>query len=454
MAKKKIYPVLWWLYRDELLPANTRIVGFARSDLTIQKIRENCEKYLKVDKNDAKQMERLEQFFKINSYVKGSYDDPSTYAKLDEHIEKVCQDPCDTPVNRLYYLALPPNVYEPVTKSIREKSMARTGAWTRVVVEKPFGRDLKSSAVLSKHLAGLFHEKQIYRIDHYLGKEMVQNMLVLRFANVLLNPIWNRQNISSVVITFKEPFGTMGRGGYFDQFGIIRDVMQNHLMQILTLVAMEQPVSLDAEHIRDEKVKVLRCIKPATMENCVVGQYVADPNGATDDAKMGYLDDSTVPKDSVTPTFAICVLYIDNERWAGVPFILKCGKALNERKAEVRLQFRDVAANIFEGICPTQRNELVMRVQPNEAVYLKMMTKKPGMGFNFEETELDLTYSSRYGEVKFPDAYERLLLDVFTGVQINFVRTDELAEAWRIFTPLLHKLEKERIQPIKYVYGR
>lgn len=215
--------------------------------------------------------------------------------------------------------------------------------------------------------------------------------------------------------------------------------MQNHLLQILSLVAMEKPVSCHPDDIRDEKVKVLKSIRELTLDDVVLGQYVANPNGADDDARTSYLDDPTVPSDSRTPTYALAVMHIANERWDGVPFILRCGKALNERKAEVRIQYQDVAGDIFDG--RSKRNELVIRVQPGEAVYVKMMTKSPGITFDMEETEMDLTYNQRYKEVKLPDAYERLILDVFCGSQMHFVRSDELREAWRIFTPLLHTID-------------
>lgn len=266
--------------------------------------------------------------------------------------------------------------------------------WNRIIVEKPFGKDAASSKALSDHLTSLFKEEQLYRIDHYLGKEMVQNLMTIRFGNRIFNPTWNRENISSVLISFKEPFGTKGRGGYFDEFGIIRDVMQNHLLQILSLVAMEKPVTCHPDDIRDEKVKVLKSIKSLELDDCVLGQYVGNPDGKDDDAKMGYLDDPTVPAGSKTPTFALAVLQIKNERWDGVPFILRCGKALNEQKAEVRIQYRDVPGDIFGG--RSKRNEMVIRVQPGEALYVKMMTKSPGITFDMEETELDLTYNHRY----------------------------------------------------------
>ncbi|XP_072423823.1 glucose-6-phosphate 1-dehydrogenase-like isoform X2 [Chiloscyllium punctatum] len=443
LAKKKIYPTLWWLYRDSLLPEDTHVVGYARSDLSIDAIRKQTVPFFKLS---AGEEQKVDAFFLRNSYVQGQYNEEASFQRLDAHINSLHHG---RQANRLFYLALPPSVYMDVTRNIRHYCMGKTG-WNRVIVEKPFGKDLESSNKLSDHLSSLFTEEQIYRIDHYLGKEMVQNLMVLRFANRIFAPVWNRDNIASVILTFKEPFGTEGRGGYFDEFGIIRDVMQNHMMQMLCLVAMEKPASTNSDDVRDEKVKVLKCVPEIEMENVVLGQYVGDPKGQGE-ARKGYLDDPTVPKGSVTPTYAAVVLYVQNERWDGVPFVMRCGKALNERKAEVRLQFRDVPGDIFQSQC--KRNELVIRVQPNEAIYTKMMTKKPGMSFHPEEAELDLTYGSRYKDVKLPDAYERLILDVFCGSQMHFVRSDELREAWRVFTPMLRKLESSKVHPVHYVYG-
>ncbi|KAM4695820.1 glucose-6-phosphate 1-dehydrogenase isoform 4-T4 [Rhinophrynus dorsalis] len=443
LAKKKIYPTLWWLYNDGLLPEDTYIVGFARSKLTVQDIRKQSQQYFKAGAEDAG---KLDSFFQRNSYVSGQYSQAASFQALNQHLNSLPNGP---KANRLFYLAVPPSVYHDVTRNIKENCMSAVG-WNRVIVEKPFGKDLDSSNHLSEHISSLYQENQIYRIDHYLGKEMVQNLMILRFGNRIFGPLWNRDHIGAVVLTFKEPFGTQGRGGYFDEFGIIRDVMQNHLLQMLCLVAMEKPVTTNSDDVRDEKVKVLKCVSELPLSNAVLGQYVGNPEGKGEEQK-GYLDDPTVPAGSLTPTFATAVLYVQNERWDGVPFIMRCGKALNERKAEVRLQFRDVPGDIFQGQC--KRNELVIRVQPDEAVYVKMNTKKPGMFFHPEESELDLTYGSRYKGVKLPDAYERLILDVFCGSQMHFVRSDELREAWRIFTPILHQLEKDKIKPLPYKYG-
>jgi len=439
LAKKKIYPTLWALFRDGLMPAGTQIFGYARSKMTVAQLRERCAGTVKCREGEEA---TLENFWASNSYVAGSYDTQRDFELLHKEMTAVEKGHA----NRLFYLALPPSVFKPVTSMLKASCMSQTG-WTRVIVEKPFGKDSASSADLSNHLQSLFSEDQLYRIDHYLGKEMVQNLISLRFGNMIFGPTWNRNHIASITITFKEPFGTQGRGGYFDEFGIIRDVMQNHLLQILCLAAMEKPVSTSPDDIRDEKVKVLKAISALPLSKCVLGQYVGDPDSEDPDARLGYLEDKTVPAGSTCPTFAAAVLQINNERWDGVPFILKCGKALNERKAEVRIQYKDVPGDIFNG--STVRNELVIRVQPNESVYVKVMTKTPGMSFTLQETELDLTYKSRYREARLPEAYERLILDVFVGSQMHFVRSDELAEAWRIFTPVLHQIEREKPTPIK-----
>ncbi|XP_031770806.1 glucose-6-phosphate 1-dehydrogenase isoform X2 [Apis florea] len=445
LAKKKIYPTLWWLFRDNLLPKTTTFFGYARTNMSVNQLRAKCHPYMKVKSDEEK---KYEEFWKLNYYVTGQYNSQKGFEVLNNELKKYEEGYNIT--NRLFYLALPPSVFENVTVHIRNICMSDKG-WTRIIIEKPFGRDAATSQILSDHLASLFREDQIYRIDHYLGKEMVQNLMTLRFGNRIFSPTWNRDNVASVQITFKEPFGTQGRGGYFDEFGIIRDVMQNHLLQILSLVAMEKPASCHPDDIRDEKVKVLKCIKTLTLDDVVLGQYIGDPESDNPDARLGYLDDATVPSGSITPTYSLAVLKINNERWDGVPFILKCGKALNERKAEVRIQYQDVPGDIFDG--KAKRNELVIRVQPGEALYIKMMTKSPGITFDMEETELDLTYGSRYKDLKLPDAYERLILDVFCGSQMHFVRNDELSQAWRIFTPLLHQIENERIKPIPYTYG-
>eukprot|EP00055_Hartaetosiga_balthica_P015184 m.88040 g.88040 ORF g.88040 m.88040 type:complete len:506 (-) comp8799_c1_seq1:1535-3052(-) len=447
LAKKKIYPVLWSLFKHDLIEKEaTTFVGYARSKLSHEDLVSRISPYLKAS-DDEKEL--LAEFLKRQEYVAGQYDEQESFEALDAFINEKMGSTGAEKDNRVFYLALPPSVFEPVTTNLHATSMSKKG-WTRVIVEKPFGKDSDSFGKLRNHMGKLFTEDQIYRIDHYLGKEMVQNLLLLRFSNRILTPSWHRDHIQSVVITMKEPFGTQGRGGYFDEFGIIRDVMQNHLLQILTLVCMEKPVSCESNDIRDEKVKVLKAIKPLTIDDVVLGQYVASNIPGNEESEMGYLDDETVPKGSKTPTFATAVFYVRNERWDGVPFIIKCGKALNEKKAEVRIQFKDPPADIFSN---SVRNELVIRVQPNEAVYLKTNVKSPGMSFEMEQTDLDLSYNKRFEGVRLPDAYERLVIEVIRGSALHFVRTDELEEAWRIFTPLLHDIDAGKIEPITYPFG-
>ena len=320
-----------------------------------------------------------------------------------------------------------------------------------MVLEKPFGRDRQTSDELTHAMAEVFVEEQTYRIDHYLGKEVIQNLLVLRFANLVFEPIWHRDFIRSVHIEWKEDLSLEGRGGYFDQYGIIRDVMQNHLVQILALVAMEPPRRLDATCIAAEKVKTLRSIPPLTLENLVIGQFGKSEQGNA--ASPAYVDDPTVPNDSRTPTFAAARLRIQNERWDGVPFYVTAGKGLDARMTEIRIQFRDVPGNMFcnaDG-CPAA-NELVIRVQPDESIYLSLVNKVPGMDMQLETRKLDLQYKAAFTE-QIPDAYESLILDVIRGDRSLFIRSDELQAAWDIFTPVLHEIEQQKIVPEPYPFG-
>eukprot|EP01128_Nolandella_sp_AFSM9_P008807 TRINITY_DN547_c0_g2_i1.p1 TRINITY_DN547_c0_g2~~TRINITY_DN547_c0_g2_i1.p1 ORF type:complete len:542 (+),score=146.71 TRINITY_DN547_c0_g2_i1:358-1983(+) len=437
LAKKKTFPALWGLFKEGLLPPQAKIIGYARSKLTNEEFTERVTARIPQDHP------KLPEFRKLLSYfATPSYDSTEALSELSQKLIDT-QEVEPAGANRLFYLALPPSVFVEVCTAIKKGGISKTG-WNRIIVEKPFGRDTASSGELSRGLANLFEENQLYRIDHYLGKEMVQNLMVLRFANSLFEPIWNRTHINNIKITFKEDIGTQGRGGYFDKYGIIRDVMQNHLMQMLSIVAMEPPVSLAAEDVRDEKVKVLRSTMPISLEDIVVGQFVR--NGDNE----GYLEDPGVPNDSVTPTFAQAVMHINNTRWAGVPFIVKCGKGLSERKAEIRIQFKQSPHSLFPSASP---NELVIRVQPNEAIYINMTNKKPGLSDELTNADLDLSYTEKFQPSYTPDAYERLIWDAIRGDHNLFVRSDELAAAWRIFTPILNQLESDRIAPIKYPFG-
>ncbi|KAJ3360742.1 Glucose-6-phosphate 1-dehydrogenase [Allomyces arbusculus] len=450
LAKKKTYPALFALFKHEFLPPTAQIVGYARSHLEINDFHARLRNFIKT--KTADEAKQLTAFLANCHYRSGQYDQPEDFQQLDAYLTDLEARYARPPQsrNRIYYFALPPTVFVPVANNLRDHVYPRGdhAGWARVIVEKPFGHDLESSRALGRALAAKWNEHELYRIDHYLGKEMVKNLISLRFANVFFASVWHRHAIHNVQITFKEPFGTEGRGGYFDEFGIVRDVMQNHLLQILTLVAMERPVSLTADDVRNEKVKVLRSMSALDLKDMVLGQYTASPDGS----KPGYLDDKTVPAGSRTPTYAAAVFHINNDRWEGVPFILRCGKALNEAKAEIRIQFRDVpGAGMFPS--PLSRNELVIRVQPNESVYLKLMNKEPGLSFRQHIRELDLSYQTRYEGVRIPDAYEALLVDVLRGDQANFVRDDELDAAWAIFTPVLHQIDAGAVEPEPYTYG-
>lgn len=407
LAKKKTFPSLANLFQFKLIPPQFKIIGYARSNLTQSEFKTQISNDINVPKDE---------FLNHCEYFQGEYSD-SDFDRLAKNQAK----------QTICYLALPPNVFIPVCKLIHKHFKKDL----KLIVEKPFGRDSDSSQQLSSALSAMFSEKQIYRIDHYLGKEMVKNLFVLRFANTFFRSIWNAENISTVQITFKEPIGVEGRAAYFDKYGIVRDVMQNHLIQVMSLVAMEEPSSQSPEAIRDAKVKVLESTKQLSPEDCIFGQY------------KGYLNDPQVPSDSHTPTFAIATFSIENERWKGVPFILKCGKALNERKAEIRIQFKQVP--MFK---EAAQNELVIRLQPKEAVYMKFVNKKPGLGNELITSELDLSYHTRYSDIRIPDAYESLIYDVLNGDQSSFVRSDELTAAWRIFDNIL-----ENGKPVEYERG-
>lgn len=445
LAKKKTFPALFGLYRNGFLPSKTRIVGYARSHIEPEEYKKRIVQHIKVPRTTQ---DEINEFVKINTYKSGLYDKDEPYQELNRYIEqelegKGCKD---EDRSRLFYMALPPSVFVDVAKGLRKNVYSKKGI-NRIVVEKPFGFDLESSRKLAADLGSQFKEEEIYRIDHYLGKEMVKNLMTMRFANVFFGSLWNRHHIANVQITFKEPFGTEGRGGYFDEFGIVRDVMQNHILQVLSLTAMERPISMSAESIRDEKVRVLNCIPPVKAEDVLLGQYTRSADGT----KPAYTeDDSLKNKNTMTPTFAAMTLWINNDRWQGVPFILKAGKALNDSKVEIRIQFHDVPGQIFVNV---PRNELVVRVQPNEAVYMKFNTKLPGLQFSTTISELDLTYNRRFSELKIPEAYEALILDVLKGDHSNFVRDDELDAAWKIFTPILHEIDAGGKKPHPYPYG-
>lgn len=447
LAKKKTFPALFGLFRQGHLPKGVHIIGYARTKMDDADFKKRATSYIK-NADEPETKAKIDEFLSVSSYISGQYDQDSGFQDLEKHLSEIESkyESKNDPTHRLFYFALPPSVFIPVAHHVKKNNYKATGQ-TRLIIEKPFGKDLESCRELLSAIKSDWKEDETFRIDHYLGKEMVKNILLFRFANVAVNSGWDKNSIANVQISFKEPFGTEGRGGYFDEFGMIRDVLQNHLLQVLTVVAMERPVSFEAEDVRDEKVKVLRAISPIRQEDTLLGQYVS-ANG-----KPGYLDDDTVPKGSVCPTFAATTLYINNPRWEGVPFILKAGKALNEAKVEVRIQYKDVTQGIFHDIA---RNEFVFRIQPSEAIYMKINAKTPGLVTRAVPIEMDLTYKRRFADAHIPEAYEALILDALKGDHSNFVRDDELDHAWKIFTPILHWIDGKHgpaPKPKPYPYG-
>eukprot|EP00897_Mesotaenium_endlicherianum_P003310 jgi/Mesen1/3006/ME000177S02280 len=432
LAKKKIFPALFALFYEGCMPKHFTIYGFARSKMTSEELRDLISSNLtcRIDQRENCG-DKMDKFLQNCHYHAGLYDSEDSFEQLSKQL---AEKEKGRTANRLFYLSIPPNIFVDVAKCVGKKGQVADG-FTRVIVEKPFGRDSESSAELARGLSEYLTEEQIYRIDHYLGKELVENLSVLRFSNLVFEPLWSRQYIRNVQIIFSEDHGTEGRGGYFDNYGIIRDIMQNHLLQILALFAMEPP------NIR--------------LEDVVVAQYKGHTS-KSGVAYQGYTEDPTVPNNSLTPTFSAAALFIDNARWDGVPFLMKAGKAMHTKRAEIRVQFRHVPGNLYKRSFGTDldlaTNELVIRLQPDEAIYLKINNKVPGLGMRLDRSNLNLHYSTKYkGEL--PDAYERLLLDAIEGDKRLFIRSDELEAAWKIFTPVLKELEDRKVCPELYPYG-
>ena len=452
LAKKKIFPALFALYSQGFLPDEFNIFGFSRSSFSHEEFRARIAEHLTCryvpDHSCEKQMS---EFLAHCTYQAGKYDNADSFLDLYQMIQEKEQD---VPANRMFYLAIPPDLFLDVAKTIGDAGLVSCtvdNPWSRVVIEKPFGRDQASSDKLTRELAKVFTESQTYRIDHYLGKEVVQNLMVLRFANLFFEPIWNEKHIEFVHINWEEDMGIGSRGGYYDQYGVIRDVVQNHLLQILALVAMERPKSARAKDIRNAKVETLKHIAPLKLSDVMLGQYVGGKlHGVT---HPGYRKEESTPDNSRTPTYAAVALKIQNERWQGVPFVITAGKALDRRINEIRIRFKEIPENIF---CNSPKclppNELVVRIQPDEALYLNIVSKKPGLDINLVETNLNLKYESEFSD-PIPDAYECLLLDVIEGDKGLFIRADELEAAWNIFTPILHEIEKKSITPDPYPFG-
>lgn len=427
LTSRKLIPALYSLHRKKRLPPDTQIVGFARTGFTHeawrQRLAESTARFVGAQFDAAAWGELAPRIF----YCPGSVDNAGDFQSLRNLLQKI---EGGGSAARLYYLAIAPQSYTPAVVHLGAAGLAvEQHAARRVVVEKPFGTDLASARQLNRQIHEVFAESQVYRIDHYLGKETVQNVLVLRFGNTIFEPVWNRNYICHVEITAAESLTVGQRAGYYDTSGVLRDMLQGHLLQLLTLTAMETPVRFEAEAVRDEKVKVLRAVRPLRQEavatDTVRGQY------------RGYLTEPGVRADSQTATFAALKLHIDNWRWHGVPFYLRSGKAMSCATTQLVIQFREPPYMLFDGGPREQcdANRLVIQIQPAEGIQLHFHTKVPDAGMQLRMTDLDFRFRDKFAG-PMPEAYQRLLLDVMNGDASLFARADEVESAWSIVDPI------------------
>ena len=442
LTKRKIIPALFSLSLQGLLPESFAIVAFARRDKNDQIFRDELQADLRefAPKLPADGPEWA-AFSERITYVRSNFDDEPGYRRLGDHLDKLDKER-GIGGNRLFYLATPPDNFSEIILHLGKVGLnkpGKDGDWARIIIEKPFGVDLPSAQALNVEVNTWFEESQVYRIDHYLGKETVQNILVLRFANQIFEPLWNQKYIDNVQITVAETLGVEGRGAYFEKAGVTRDIAQNHALQVLTLIAMEPPVALSADAIRDEKVKVLRSIRPFTPEDVALwtvrGQY--GPGVISEEAVPGYREEESVDPHSETDTFAAFKFQINNWRWSGVPFYVQAGKRMPKRVTEVKIQFKAVPdilfARINSGLCP---NLLTLRIQPDEGASIEIGSKEPGPEMNIRPVQMNFQYGSTFN-APIRDAYERLILDAVRGDASLFARNDEVEAAWNLITPIL-----------------
>jgi glucose-6-phosphate 1-dehydrogenase len=457
LSRRKLLPAIYQLMKEHLVAESFSVLGVGRDEtMSDDDFRAHMRKAL-ADSDEIHGVDEQlwQDLCRRLFFVSADLTQPEGYEAIGKRLAEVEKGRPTDQCNRLFYLAVPPSIFEPIVRNLSHSGLApRTRTpeerpWTRVVIEKPFGRSLESAIHLNDLVLGLFAEHQAYRIDHYLGKETVQNVLVLRFANSIFEPIWNRQWIHHVQITAAETVGVEERGKYYEEAGVVRDMFQNHLLQLLSLTAMEPPAQMSANAVRDEKVKVLKSIRWLDQEsigkNAVRAQYTAGKSAGK--SVRGYVEETDVSPDSTVPTFAAARFFIDNWRWNGVPFYLRSGKRLKSRVSEIAVQFRAPPHLMFGMSGQSMRpNTLVMRVQPNEGVSLNFEVKVPGAAValtsNIEIAPVDMEfdYTEAFGEVTAP-AYETLLLDVMIGEATLFTRSDEVEAAWRVVDPLIRYWE-------------
>ena len=439
LTRRKLLPALFNLFRRKLLPPSFFLLGFARSPNTDESFRRDVQESLPRTGEDG---EAAARFASCCYYLPGDYKDPALYRTLAAQLA-LRDAQAGTRGNLLFYLSTPPDLYLPIVTRLGDAGLLQeNNGWRRVVFEKPFGNNLATARELDQGLTRVLAEEQVYRIDHYLGKETVQNIFILRFANLIFEPLWSRQYIESVQITAAETLGVEHRGGYFDQAGLLRDMFQNHMLQLLTLTAMEPPSSFDSRPVLSEKTKVLRALRPFEdrddlRHRLVRGQYRAavQPSGTRLD---GYTDEPGIPPASVTETFVAGTFFIDNWRWNGVPFFLRSGKRLPRRLSEIVITFKPVPFSIFQPLKPEHlaRNVLVLNIQPDEGMELTVQAKQPGPKLCMSALTMDVKYRDVF-KADPPDAYQRLLLDCMLGDQTLFNRADFNELAWNFLMPVL-----------------
>jgi glucose-6-phosphate 1-dehydrogenase len=437
LAQRKLIPSLYRLIRDEEAGDHCVVLGVSRRGVGDAAYREWAIAALVASGLDG---EEVEQWCRRNLHHQALGDDESGYVALRERIETI-EAERGIPANRVFYMAIPPGAFAPTIQGLGSSGLNRGPGWVRVVVEKPFGTDLESAQALNELLLSHFEEAQVYRIDHYLGKATVQNLLTFRFTNPMFERLWNRDRVSRVEITVAEDLGIGGRAGYYERAGVVRDMVQNHLTQLLALVAMEPPNVFDADRIRDEKVKAVTAVAPIDEADVVYGRY--DAGWRHDKPVPGYLEEEGVSADSTTPTFVGLRLYVDTWRWQGIPFLLRTGKRLPERSTHIAVTFREPALCVFHGRrddCLHEPDVLLIILEPDEGFSLRFNVKAPDEDTAIDPQTLHFRYSDVYGPL--PDAYQTLILDILEGDQTLFVRADEVEASWRLYDPLLEHLPK------------